>query len=1040
MAGPPGALRRPVTCPTLIGRAALREALCRFVDGGASVDHPDHPMMLVVGEAGIGKSRLVAEAKAHAAGRGVRVLEAACFPHDGLRPYAPLIDLARARLRGVAPSAMLGQVGPFARVLHPLLPDLVPRPTGPAEDEPNLDQDRGLLFAALAHCLATWAEGGPVLLVVEDLHWCDDASLDFLLHLTRQGSVPAPTVSERRATEPAVRLLATYRAEDADPRLLHWLAQLDRLRLAGEIALAPLSREEVSAMIATISDTRPLPSPRLIDGIYELSEGNPFWVEELLRASVEPGEPRTTGERRDGHPGSPEQWQIPRSVHDAVYQRVVGLSPQARALVTLAAVIGRRFDATLLQHLAAIDERTLLAALRELVQAQLVVEASDEQFSFRHALTRQALYGELLRRERITHHRAVLAAAETLYGGTSDAQIVDPHLVDAHLDELAYHAHAAEEWVRALTYAERAGQRAARLFAPRAAEQHFTRAIEAARRLGIEPPGEVVSARGRAYEILGEHEAAARDFEAVLERAQAVGDRRGEWQALVDLGVTWSSRSYAMTGEYYRRALAVARELAEHDPRPLARTLNCLGNWHTNLEQSAEAIRSHEEALAAFRRLDDPVGVAETLDVLGMASYLGGDLIRAKECYQEAVTHLRAIGDRRRLSTALVTLGSLSSGGHLQDLQPLAPGDPASALRAAEEGLDVARDIGWPAGEAYALNCVAICGTVQGEYGRADEALRVALTLAESIEHQEWIVHSCCSLALMYLELLAASEARAQAERALTLAREIGSRYWIRCAAALTSRARALDGDLDGADAVLDGLVGPVGTARTCAERLVWWARAELALAQGRPHATLQIVDDLTRSAVGAGPARPIRRLLLLRGEALTALGRSAEAIEALLTARALASERGARPLLWRIDVSLGQAYGRDGQRQQATEAYASARASIVELAAELPNPEARQAFLSRASALLPTPRPVRPMSPRRAAREAFGGLTAREREVAALIGQGKSNREIAEILVLGERTVQTHVSNIFAKLGVNTRSRVAAWAAERGLLAPERP
>jgi predicted ATPase len=212
------------------------------------------------------------------------------------------------------------------------------------------------------------------------------------------------------------------------------------------------------------------------------------------------------------------EMRIPRSVQDAVQQRADQLSQDARRVLILAAVAGRRFDFALLQALTKHDEDQLLKLIKELMAAQLVVEESEEEFAFRHALTRQAIYADLLVRERKTLHRTVAETMERLYSPT----------LDAHLADLAAHFYEAGAWEKALEYGQRAGEQAQALYAPQAATLHFTRALDAASHVSLTPPESLYRARGLAYETLGEFERARADHETALQMAHLAGDRYGE--------------------------------------------------------------------------------------------------------------------------------------------------------------------------------------------------------------------------------------------------------------------------------------------------------------------------------------------------------------------------------------------------------------------------------------------------------------------------------------------------------------------------------
>jgi non-specific serine/threonine protein kinase len=204
-------------------------------------------------------------------------------------------------------------------------------------------------------------------------------------------------------------------------------------------------------------------------------------------------------------------------------------------------------------------------------------------------------------------------------------------------------------------------------------------------------------------------------------------------------------------------------------------------------------------------------------------------------------------------------------------------------------------------------------------------------------------------------------------------------------------------------------------------------------LKRGQPNLALEIVDWLLVSAPHAGDygQGTIPLLAKLRGEILTVLRRWPEAEAELQAARQYATLQGARPLLWRIDLSLGKLHHARARYHQAEQCCANARLLICELADEVPDVELRDNFVRQANAMMTLPRPSTPL---RMAKQAHSGLTRREREVAALVAMGKSNREIAETLVLGVRTVEGHVSSILGKLGFTSRTEIALWTIENNL------
>jgi DNA-binding CsgD family transcriptional regulator len=242
-----------------------------------------------------------------------------------------------------------------------------------------------------------------------------------------------------------------------------------------------------------------------------------------------------------------------------------------------------------------------------------------------------------------------------------------------------------------------------------------------------------------------------------------------------------------------------------------------------------------------------------------------------------------------------------------------------------------------------------------------------------------------------------------------------------------------LQRELASAEVILNAVLKPDLPAQTLGQRQVWCGAAEFALASDDPSMALHIADQLFVSAANLenqGEAT-IPQLAKLRGEALAALQRWPEAEAALQAALEGAARQGVRPLLWRIHLALGKLYQTQGRQEEAEQAFAAARTIIEELAANVPDPVLRDNFLQRALEMLPS---APALSPRQAVKAEFGGLTKREVEVATLIARGKTNREIAEVLVVGERTVETHVSNIMSKSGFASRRQIVAWAVEKGL------
>lgn len=997
----PVPLINPVRCPVLIGRAADLDALWAL----AAASKSGHGQTaLIAGEAGVGKSRLAEEVASGAAADGFLVLRGHCAEGDVSSPYAPLLDLLRSQFARAAVPARAADLDPITAELMRLLPGIMPPPTDlVAEAAPDLEARKQRLFAALLHHIARVAARQPLVLLVEDLHWSDDNSLEFLTHLARF-SITRP-----------VLVLLTYRGDDARPPLEHWLAEFERERLAREFTLDRLRRDEVAAMLRAIFGLGGPIRAEFLDAIFELTGGNPFFIEEVLKALISAGDIFYGVSGWDRKPV--DQLRIPRSVQDAVWRRVERLGPAARRVVALAAVVGQRFEFALLRELAELTGGALVEAIKELRDAQLVVEESSDHFAFRHALTRQAIGTALLARERRDLHGRIADILER-----SDA--ADP---DRFLPDLAYHCAAAEAWDKALNYARRAAEQARALYAPRAVIAQVTRALAAAHNLALAPDPQAYRMRGAAYDTIGDFDAARADYETALRLAEDTGDRQMGWRMLLDLGSLYAGRDYARTGAYFTRALDRAR--ADGDRAMIARSLNRLGNWHLNAGDPSAALPFHREALGLFEALDDQPGRAETLDLLGMTFNIGGDPLQSSHYYAGAIAVFRALDDRHGLVNSLV-IHLLQSGSYWHDTLVAAAMSPEEALRAGESALDMVRALGWPAGEAYVRYELALWLGPRGEFARALELAHTGLAIATEIGHQQWIIGCHAALGALHLDLLAPSVAREHLERALALARAIGSRVWLGIVSGLFAEVCVALRQLPGADAALNTSMAASTPTRTLDERMLWRARAELALASGEAAEALRIVESLIASDPNASATAIVPRLWKLRGEALAALGRLDEAEAALLAACAAARQLGARPLLWRIHLAFAELLRAERRHAEAGQELAAARSVVAALFPLIPEGSSREDFVRLARERIP-----RPHESTRGVRRAPDALTPREREVARLIAAGKSNGEIAGALVLGKRTVETHISHILAKQGFQRRAQIVAWA-----LAPDTP
>jgi tetratricopeptide (TPR) repeat protein len=994
-------LDKPILCPIMVGRASYLDLLKQRLDE-ARGGHGQ--IVLLAGEAGIGKSRLVAEAKVWTQQNDLMILQGNCFESDRASPYAPILDLLRTSIV----SGSVETLKPYSSELVKLLPELstlFPETKAATPLEP--EQEKRQYFQVLTHLLIG-TDGSPRLIIFEDLQWCDDTSLEFLLTFARRlPSLP-------------ILLLLTYRSDEVHPALGHFLAELDRARLAFEINLNRLPTPDVEEMIRAIFEQQRPVQFDFVQAIYSLTDGNPFFVEETLKALVTSGEIYYAN---GGWTRKPlDELHIPRTVQDAVQRRTRQLSEPARQLLTWAAVAGRRFDFSLLQEVTGQTETELLQLVRELLAAQLVLEESVEHFAFRHALTRQAVYAELLGRERRNLHRSIAEKLET----RRTEKAADHFLVS----ELSYHCFEAGQWDKAFDYSKRAADHAQALYTPRAAIEYLNRSIIASQNMSTILPLDLYRARGQQYETLGDFDAAQKDFQIALDEAQSRDDHHMQWQALIDLGFLWAARDYTKTGEYFQQALTLAQQL--DDSAALAHILNRVGNWHLNIDQAREALRYHHEALRIFESLNDRRGLASTHDLLGITYYSCHDVHQGIAHYEQAIVLFRKLDDRGGLASSLVI--SASRGNEfIGSIAIPMQASLAERLHTLQEALTLARETDAKPAEALVKIWLGMNLNSSGDYSGFAH-LREGLALVEAIDHQHFRAVAHMILGMSYLDVLVPMRARDHLMQALDLARATNSMVWIGMISAYLALAYIQLLDLARAGSTLVPMFQTDLSMDTMGNRHLWAAHTELLLAQGQPEKALQTIEQLIATSPNIEKEGDYSnaRMNRLRGDILFTLRRYASAEKTLRGALTSAQTLELYPQEWRIWLSLNRLYRAQGKQELADEALSMANQIVEKLSASIDDADLREEFRSQATA---QGKGTGRISKKEAEKRQFSGLTLREREVAGLIAAGKSNLEIAEVLTLSNRTVESHIGNILSKLGFSSRSQIAVWAVEKGLM-----
>jgi tetratricopeptide (TPR) repeat protein len=897
----PGRRRAPLgeagTVPLtpFVGRdrelAALLDLLARAEDGQGQAAG-------IVGEPGVGKSRLLLELRRRVAGRDVAYLEGRCLSFGGAIPYLPVLDLLRARCGlgdGDAPEVVAGRVRDALQAAGG-----APEPAGAAlrlllgvgagaealaGSSPEAVKAR--TFEALRRVLLRASR--PAVLVVEDLHWIDRTSEELLASVAEQlGEAP-------------VLLLATYRPGYRPPWMdRSYATQLPLARLAG-----PDSLSVVRAILpeAGLAD----PTARLI---LDRAEGNPFFLEELARAVGDAG-------------GARAALAVPDTVQGVLAARIDRLPELAKRLLQTASVLGRQFPRRLLEALWTEGDAGPL--LRELVRQEFLREGTgsdDPGYTFKHALTQDVALASLLAPRRRDLHRR---AAEALVA-------LDPGRERELAPVLAHHYVEAEAWAEAVEHARRAGEAAAAGYANREALERYDQALAAAGRAGLAPAirSGLLEARAAVHAVLGAFDLARGDLEAALDLATEGDDRVARARILGGLAALWGGH------KDYARGLELAREAVRAgeisgEPGVQADALFRLGLMAANLGRLGDSRQALEGALVRFRAAADARGVARTLDVLGMMALLTGDLATSTRHAEEAAGRLAELGDRETEASALVLLAvALAFQGQSEAAEP--------HLRRA---LAIAHAIGSPAFEAFCHGLTAEGFEPYGQWGRAWEAAGRGLDIARSIGHLEWMALTLSTRGRIQRSAGDAEGARRTHEEQLAMARELGATLWIADALAELGQDLLAAGALGPAGEHLDRAIETAGEAHKFAIRSLL-ARAELALRRGEPAAALDAVAAarpiLTPFRVYATDA------IRVEGEALAASGRPAEAEAALRRARADARAIGAVPLGWRACLGLDRLLRETGRPAEAAAARAEARRLLAAVATGLPD-ELRRAF-----------------------------------------------------------------------------------------------
>jgi DNA-binding CsgD family transcriptional regulator/tetratricopeptide (TPR) repeat protein len=990
-----------VSSPTFVGRL---EELHVLEAARVRAANREPAVVLLGGEAGVGKTRLVAELAERCAAEGTRVLAGGCVPvGDGTLPYGPIIEALRALVADLGAGAVRELIGSPWPQLARLLPALgEPQATG----SPN-QTTQAPLFEGVLGLLGRLGDQAPVLLVVEDVHWADRSTRELSTFLVR---------NLRRER---IMVIVTYRSDQPGSEPLGtYLVELDRGGPVERIDLPRFQRNEVIAQLTGILDAAP--AADLVDAIFVRSEGNPFFTEELL-AAVRAG----SGE-------------LPATLRDLLRGRVEALPEPAQHMLRVAAVAGRRVPHRLLAAVAALDYQEQTEALRTAVAYRLLVtRPGQDSYEFHHGLLQEVVYADLLPSERAGLHAAYARAL------TDRSELAaGPSAVAAA--ELAAHWQAAGELADALPATIQAGLAAERVHAFPEAHQHYERALalwdqvpSPAERCGLDRGGLQLRA-GVAAGQAGRIERSRVLFADALSQVDRATDPM--WAALLLMAL---GRRHWEGGDEAAglTALEEAAGLLPVEPSPeRARVLGAYAQMLRLVGRIREAAEQSEEALAVARLVGARAEEAHALDLLGCCLADMGEVATGIASLVEARRIAEEVVYPQGIVRACLNLGSLLGRlGRLEESWDVTHRGYAAARR-----FGIQRALGSFLAANMAMHLIDT-----GHWEEADHLLNEGLqeeaaagfrlhrakgqletargNFAAAREHLELARHASPSAAERIGPLLAL------AELAIWQGRHDDARASLAQAGRWFDTLKANSGRDNG---------------------LPWWEivicyahglRLEADCAElARAHRSAAAVDLARRRAepLIAG----VREMTDEREHVTYAPYGLVPHYAAVSEAEFSRLEGRSDPELWRAAAMLWErlplpyqaAYARfreaealltrHGPRSRIEQAIRAADQTADRLGAA---PLRREiALLARRGRLqLAEPTDSTPQSTVTPTPAASLGLTRRELQVLRLLADGRSNRQIGQELFITEKTASLHVSRILARLGVASRGEAAAVA-----------
>ncbi len=721
--------------PALIGREKELAELKGMLDGMLA---GRGGLVFISGEAGIGKTRLIYELRDYATPKGVRFLTGRSLYHEGSDPYLPFIDALREYFKKekqdesashetiAAPVGFIGHIGGLGKLDdddggHSIpigLMSSVGRSESEKREEIDLRKERDRMFETVSQLIISISKEKPLLLFLDDLQWADSASLQLLYYISRN-------IRDNR-----VLICCTYRPEDlheAEGRahpLMDAIKRMSRERLFSTVNLKRLTFEETGKMTESILGRADIPKA-LVEIIYDKTEGNPFFIEEVVKGLIEDGLINT----RD------TQWPakldlanvtVPTTIKDVITRRVDRLDEESIKAIEIAATIGREFTFDVLHEATEIDEEALLDSLDALIAAKLVREVSEEaeeKYKFDHTSIREVVYNSLSRGKRRMLHRKVGQALEALRKDKLNGVVYN----------LAHHFSHAADYERAALYSTKAGDKAFKSFAPNEAMQYYKMALEALEKLED-------STENKEQKLL------------ILNNMGKICYYATEWSAGID---------------YFKQMLELADELKNDLMR--AEAYRSMGHIHREKNEWDDAINCMETAMKISEAAKDFHGLGDAVRGRGWIDWRFGKFDTAIGYFKKALSTAEAIGDVRVMASCYIDLGNVYGD----------KGDFHKGIEYYEKSEKLLEEIGDFFELARVLNNVGETYKEQGLLEKSTEFYEKCIAVSDKSKNMIMLAFGYQNGAEVYARLGKLDKAKLYADKAMELGNKINDKFLI---------------------------------------------------------------------------------------------------------------------------------------------------------------------------------------------------------------------------------------------------------------------